>query len=54
MQGRIGLMEAVGSGDRVQVENTAKELRKLGAQVEISTHIQADEKIWNTINVKKT
>ena len=51
MQGRIGLMEAVGSGDRVQVENTAKELRKLGAQVEISTHIQADPSDFDIVHI---
>lgn len=36
MLGRIGLLEARG-GDRVQVENTAAELRKLGVEVDIKT-----------------
>jgi len=36
MLGRIGLLEARG-GDRIQVENTASELRKLGVAVDIRT-----------------
>lgn len=36
MLGRIGLLEARG-GDRIQVENTAAELRKLGVEVDIRT-----------------
>ncbi len=36
MLGRIGLLEARG-GDRIQVENTASELRKLGVEVDIRT-----------------
>lgn len=36
MIGRIGLLER-GGGDKVQVVNTAKELRKLGVKVDITT-----------------
>ncbi|MFZ2664579.1 MAG: glycosyltransferase [Patescibacteria group bacterium] len=39
MLGRIGLMEARG-GDRIQVENTASELRKLGVEVDIRTDMK--------------
>jgi glycosyltransferase involved in cell wall biosynthesis len=43
MLGRIGLLEARG-GDRVQVENTAAELRKMGVEVDIKTDM--DFKPW--------
>jgi glycosyltransferase involved in cell wall biosynthesis len=43
MLGRIGLLEARG-GDRIQVENTAAELRKLGVGVDIRTDM--DFKPW--------
>ena len=38
MLGRYGLME-VGGGDKIQIENTASELRKLGVDVEIKTNL---------------
>ncbi len=43
MLGRIGLLEARG-GDRIQVENTAMELKKLGVEVDIKTDM--DFKPW--------
>jgi len=39
MLGRIGLLDARG-GDRIQVENTAAELRKLGIEVDIRTDMK--------------
>jgi len=38
MLGKIGLLEAKG-GDRIQVENTASELKKLGVEVDIKTDL---------------
>jgi len=39
--GRLGLFKAYG-GDRIQVENTALELRKLGVEVDIVTNLKFD------------
>jgi len=50
MQGRIGLLEAAG-GDRIQVENTAKELRKLGVKVDISTDIKIDPSKYDLVHI---
>jgi len=50
MQGRIGLLEAAG-GDRIQVENTAAELRKLGVEVEISTNIKVDPTEFDLVHI---
>ena len=41
MLGRIGLMEN-GGGDKIQIENTANELRNLGVEVDISTGFNFD------------
>jgi glycosyltransferase involved in cell wall biosynthesis len=50
MLGRIGLLE-VGGGDKVQVENTAKELRKLGVEVDISTDLNADLTKYDLVHI---
>ena len=44
MLGRIGLLDARG-GDRVQVENTALELKNLGVEVDIRTDMDFEPKI---------
>ena len=38
MLGRIGLLEN-GGGDRIQVEHTAEELRRLGLEVDVKTEV---------------
>lgn len=48
--GRIGLME-VGGGDKIQVENTAKELRKLGIEVDISTDLNTDVSKYDVVHI---
>lgn len=50
MQGRMGLLEAAG-GDRIQVENTAEELRKLGVKVDISTDVDIDASKYDLVHV---
>lgn len=50
MQGRIGLLKAAG-GDRIQVENTAKELRKLGVEVHITTSTNPDVSDFDIVHV---
>jgi glycosyltransferase involved in cell wall biosynthesis len=50
MLGRIGLMEARG-GDRIQVENTASELRKLGVEVDIRTDMKFKPWDYDLIHV---
>lgn len=50
MLGRIGLMEARG-GDRIQVENTASELRKLGVEVDIRTDMNFKPWEYDLIHV---
>lgn len=50
MQGRFGLLDAEG-GDRIQVENTAKELEKLGVKTEISTQMRPDATDFDLVHV---
>lgn len=50
MLGRIGLLEARG-GDRVQVENTAAELRKMGVEVDIKTDMNFKPWEYDLIHV---
>lgn len=50
MLGRIGLLES-GGGDRIQVENTAAELRRLGADVDIKTDLNFDPSSYDIIHV---
>jgi glycosyltransferase involved in cell wall biosynthesis len=40
-----------GGGDKVQVENTAKELRKLGVEVDISTTLSTDIQKYDIIHI---
>ena len=50
MLGRIGLLEARG-GDRIQVENTASELRKLGVEVDIKTSMEFDPRDYDIVHI---
>lgn len=50
MLGRIGLM-GVGGGDKVQIENTAKELRSLGIEVDIKTNLSFDPSLYDLIHI---
>ena len=50
MQGRVDL-NSVGGGDRIQIEHTAKELRKLGVEVDISTDGAADYSEYDLIHI---
>jgi len=50
MQGRIGLLNE-GGGDKVQIENTALELRKLGVEVDISTNIDDDIRKYDLVHI---
>ena len=50
MQGRIGLLSE-GGGDKVQIENTALELRKLGVEVDISTNIDDDINKYDLVHI---
>ncbi|MBD3366184.1 glycosyltransferase [candidate division WWE3 bacterium] len=50
MLGRIGLLEQ-GGGDKVQIENTAKELRKLGIEVDIATGLKTDISSYDLVHV---
>jgi len=50
MVGRIGLME-VGGGDKVQIMNTAKELEKLGVEVDIRTSLDVDMVPYDLVHV---
>lgn len=50
MLGRIKLLE-VGGGDKVQVENTAEELRKLGVDVDIKTGMDFDPTKYDLIHI---
>ena len=49
MLGRIGLLEA-GGGDKIQVQNTAEELRRLGVEVDIKTDLDFDPSLYDVIN----
>jgi len=50
MLGRIGLLEGKG-GDRIQVEHTAEELRKLGVDVDIKTDMDFDPSDYDVTHV---
>jgi len=50
MLGRIGLLDARG-GDRVQVENTASELKKLGIDVDIKTDMDFEPKDYDLVHI---
>lgn len=50
MMGRIGLFE-VGGGDKVQIENTAEEVRNLGIDVEIKTSMNVDFSSYDIVHV---
>jgi len=50
MQGRFGLLQAAG-GDRIQIENTAKQLRKLGVVVDISCESAPDVSKYDLVHV---
>lgn len=50
MQGRLRLLE-VGGGDKVQIVNTAEELKKLGVEVDISTDINCDYSSYDLVHV---
>lgn len=50
MFGRHELME-VGGGDKIQIENTAKELRILGIEVDISTSLNTDITQYDIVHI---
>jgi len=50
MLGRIGLLDARG-GDRVQVENTALELKNLGVEVDIRTDMDFEPKNYDLVHI---
>lgn len=50
MQGRFGLFDALG-GDRVQIENTAEELRKLGVKIDTSFTLDTGLDKYDLIHV---
>jgi glycosyltransferase involved in cell wall biosynthesis len=50
MVGRIGLLK-VGGGDRVQILHTAKELRKLGVEVDVVDQLNFDPTPYDLIHV---
>lgn len=50
IKGKIGLLES-GGGDRVQIENTARELRLLGVEVDISSRIKEDCSEYDLVHV---
>ena len=50
MVGRIGLLEN-GGGDKVQIENTAAELRKLGVEVDIKTGFDFDPDNYDLVHI---
>lgn len=50
MQGRLELM-SLGGGDKVQIENTADQLRKLGVSVDISTSVDTDYSKYDLIHL---
>ncbi|MCA9308608.1 glycosyltransferase [candidate division WWE3 bacterium] len=49
-QGRVDL-NVLGGGDKIQIENTASELRKLGVDVDISTSLTTDYSPYDLIHV---
>ena len=50
MQGRYGLLSATG-GDRIQIENTAAELKRLGVEVEIKDNDVTDYSDYDLVHV---
>ena len=50
MLGRLGLLEG-GGGDLIQIDNTAKELRKLGVEVDIKTDLNVDMVSYDVVHV---
>ncbi len=50
MLGRIGLFES-GGGDKIQIENTALELRKMGVDVDIKTSLGVDVKPYDVVHI---
>jgi hypothetical protein len=50
MQGRLDLND-IGGGDKVQIEQTASELRKLGIDVAISTSLATDYTKYDLIHI---
>jgi hypothetical protein len=50
MLGRIGLLDAKG-GDRIQVEHTAEELRRLGVEVDIKTDMDFDPSSYDIVHI---
>ncbi len=50
LQGRLRLME-IGGGDKVQIMNTAAELKKLGVDVDLSFELDADYSRYDIIHV---
>ncbi|MFA6981748.1 MAG: glycosyltransferase [Patescibacteria group bacterium] len=50
MLGRIGLLK-VGGGDRVQIENTAMELKELGVEVDIKSGLDFDPFLYDIVHV---
>ncbi len=50
MQGRIRLLE-VGGGDKVQIVNTANELKHLGVEVDICTDLKCDYSNYDLVHV---
>lgn len=50
MLGRIGLLK-VGGGDRVQIENTARELEKLGIDVNIRSGLDFDPSLYDIVHI---
>lgn len=50
MLGRIGILES-GGGDKVQIENTAEELRKLGVEVDVRDNLNMDVSRYDIVHV---
>ncbi len=50
MLGRIGLLKH-GGGDKVQIQNTARELERLGVQVDIKTGLSVDMAPYDLVHV---
>ena len=50
MQGRLDLND-IGGGDKVQIEQTANELRKLGVEIDISTSLSTDYSPYDLIHI---
>lgn len=50
MQGRIELLSG-GGGDKIQIQNTAKELRKLGVEVDIKAGKNIDYALYDIVHL---